>query len=223
MLLLERASLTRMVRTGKPAEPTEAETWRAAIEVAARWMRLADTAAELKKARNVRNRADNAAMDACFVNVRAMINFAFGNVNGVWGPNDIRPSDFVGHVWWPEDETGTFDREIRGRLPVINGMVLHLTWDLVTNTETLAMSLLRTTALVNYAMGLFVTKLGLVESRYHEVFLQAYSDHVREVMPELDPHLGETAFDLAPPRRFDRDDGRAIATALIAFASQQRP
>jgi hypothetical protein len=106
---------------------TQAELERAASEVCKDWT----TAAELAHLAEttfpfVRSPEQNAVITALVVHYRCLVNFVAGDYNGRWGKHDICPEDFIGRPWSTSDQD--LDRDMRGRLKVLNTEQQHISW-----------------------------------------------------------------------------------------------
>lgn len=95
------------------------------------WTQMAGCAARLEQVQTIRSPEDNATLEALLLHARCLINFLCGNHRGVWQADDMKPADFLRRPWvLPDDE---MDRRLRGRLPIINRSLAHLSWKRVTN------------------------------------------------------------------------------------------
>jgi hypothetical protein len=110
---------------------SEDERFEAAHEVGREWFLLAQGAADLSVAPNLRSRADQATLEAFLVRNRALIRFACGGRTGGRKDRDIQPRDFLDRDWWPSDEQA--DRRLRGRLATIDRAFVRIGWDRVTH------------------------------------------------------------------------------------------
>ena len=175
-----------------------------AVAIKREWQLLGESAAELNTGFGVRTPAEQAAFDACFVHIRCLINFLCGDYKAHRSGNDITPSDFLGRDWWPDDAED-LDRNLRGRLRVINREVLHLSWGRVDATEFIWWSMVFLVRLTHHSMCLFLGELER-EAELHEgvgsclpVLYDAQAS-VEVLLPAWDPSMPQTAVELAPPR-----------------------
>lgn len=159
------------------------------------WMLLADMASLLPQGRD-RTLAETAALESTFVHARCLINFCCGDYGGRRHKGDIQPADFLGVDWWPRDEQ--FDRKLRGRLPVINQLMQHLSWQRVLDKQSVIWSVVFLAHEVDWAMRLFVAELRATRSRWLDPF-EMQESLVRARLPALD-QPAETMPHLAPAR-----------------------
>ncbi len=169
------------------------------------WKLLGESAAELGGDFGERTARQQAAFDSTFVHIRCLINFLCGGYTGSRHDNDITPSDFLGRDWWPDDDQ-QFDRQMRGRLSVMNTEVLHLSWDRVDRTEPIWWSLILMARLTHHAMCLFVEELECEAGASPGVAacLPVFYEAQRATegaLPSVPRRTGETAVTLAPERR----------------------
>ncbi len=97
-----------------------------AQDVASEWRAVVKIASSLESVRGPRSFDQSALLDAGMLHYRCIVNFCCGNFKGKWMSNDLKPQDFLGRPWWPEDNE--FDRRLRGRLATINKALVHLSW-----------------------------------------------------------------------------------------------
>jgi hypothetical protein len=135
--------------------PSELE--QAASHVAYEWTSLAGMAVELAKIQGARTLIQNALLEAFLVHDRCLINFLCGGYTGARDPKDLQPKDLLGREWWPPDEE--FDRRLRGRLPVINQNLAHLSWQRVRSEEPVSWQALFIAHETSWGMGLFVDEV----------------------------------------------------------------
>jgi hypothetical protein len=168
------------------------------------WRRLGSSARLLGKADIVRTDRDNAAMDSAFVHARCLINFLCGNYMGTWQRGDIKPADFLGHDWFPDDNRN-FDRELRGRLRIMNKAVVHATWDRVTSDEAVIWSMIVVAHQVSFGMRLFGVELDAQKATSDVAVVVAPMvvrawEEIEPMLPPISKRTGETRVPLAPER-----------------------
>lgn len=180
-----------MAGTGR----STADLQSAAMYVGFEWTSLAEMSAELAKITGARTiPAEHALMEACFLHLRCLIDFCCGTVEGRRHRNDIQPMNFLGVDWWPPDP---LDRRLRGRLPVINKHLAHLSWERVTDTTPIMWPMASLAHEVTSAMKLFVrelrTKQGVCLGQFEAAERRALAS-----LPSL--HGPETLGPLGPVR-----------------------
>jgi hypothetical protein len=177
---------------------TEDELLEAAVAVDYEWVAMAELARNLDGVIGVRTEADNNAMEAFLVHYRCMVNFLCGDYKGNWYPTDIQPEDFLGEPWWPQDEE--LDRRMRGRLPIINTELQHLSWQRVTNRDAVKWSTVSMAHEVSFAAERFVDEAERVRPGRVAANLRITTQHVGAVLPPVE-QLPHTEVPPAPARR----------------------
>ena len=169
----------------------------AAHHVGYEWLTLAEMTAELDQVPGTRTLTQTALLEALLIHARCLINFVCGDRDGRHHKDDIIPADFLGYEWWPADQE--LDRTLRGRLPMINKHLAHVSWDRVTDGSTLIWSVVLVSHQTHWAMKLFTAEAQLAASSQAPLF-QDVLTAADAVMPALG-RRGETPPLLAPPRR----------------------
>lgn len=168
----------------------------AASHVVYEWVSLAEMTAELAKVTGQRALIENALLEAVLLHNRCLINFVCGNLKGGHAKNDIQPADFLRRDWWPEDEQ--FDRQLRGRLPMLNKHLAHLSWERVTDSTPVLWSVILVSHQTHWGMKLFTAEAVRTGSTQASIF-EASRDRVELALPELG-RVAETSPVLAPVR-----------------------
>lgn len=168
----------------------------AASHVVYEWVTMAEMTAELAGVAGARSVIENALLEALLVHNRCLVNFVSGDWLGRHGKRDIQPQDFLGYPWWPSDEE--FDRELRGRLSVINKHLAHLSWDRVADRAPVMWSVVLISHQSHWGMKLFTEEARRAGSNQAEAFEEA-RDSAEGVLPRLG-RVGETTPVLAPRR-----------------------
>ena len=151
---------------------------------------------ELAKVTGQRALLENALLEAVLLHNRCLINFVCGNSKGERDKNDIQPADFLGRDWWPEDEQ--LDRQLRGRLPMLNKHLAHLSWKRVTDSTPVLWSVILVSHQTHWGMKLFTAEAARVGSTQASIF-EANRDRVELALPRLG-QVAETSPVLAPLR-----------------------
>jgi hypothetical protein len=181
-----------------PAAPTDRDLDAAAVHVVYEWVALAEMTAELAKVTSVRTTVEHALLEAVLVHNRCLINFLCGDVNGRHGRRDIVPADFLGYEWWPDDDED-FDRLLRGRLPVLNKHLAHLSWERVTDATPVLWSVVLIGHQTHWGMKLFTVEAVKASSPQASLF-DANRVRSEAAMPPLGK-VAETRPVLAPERK----------------------
>ncbi|MGH9151835.1 MAG: hypothetical protein ACRD03_05465 [Acidimicrobiales bacterium] len=141
----------------------------------------------------------NATLEALLVHARCLINFLCGNYKGEWLPSDMRPADFVRTAWvLPDDE---MDRRLRGRLPVINESLAHLSWKRVTNTQGVIWPTGLVAHEVHWSMHKFVDAVRAMNTSSAALWSVAAAEADRWMPPRRTNWAELRGFEPAPPRK----------------------
>lgn len=181
------------------ARPCRSETdlEQAALHVSYELTSLAEMAAELVRVHGARDLHQNALLESFLVHNRNLINFIAGGYKGSRDSGDIQPADFLGYDWWPGDEE--YDRRIRGRLPVINQNLQHLSWARVQADDFVMWPMGFLAHETTWGMRLFVAELRKADGRrlgQFELSLQI----AHAALPPFEQKPQTTA-PMAPPRK----------------------
>lgn len=178
------------------------ELERAAHLIAHELGQVVDLAGLLAKVRSHRDAGAEGWIDALFVHERCLIGLLCGDYAGRWRPTDIKPSDYLGRDWVLPDEE--LDQQLRGRLPVINRMMAHLSWDQVTDETPIRWSGTFLAHEITYAVGLFIRALDKAGSSSHPILSAAHA-RAQESLPQWTGRDPQTPVNPAPPRRRGSD------------------
>ena len=103
----------------------------------------------------------------------------------------------MGHPWVLPD--GDLDRQLRGRLPVINKQMAHLSWDRITDQNPTMWATTFLAHEITYALVVFVDDLQVSNSQEHLILTAAHK-RVLAVLPKW-ADTPQTPVTPAPPRR----------------------
>ncbi|HET6298900.1 MAG TPA: hypothetical protein VFG33_36360, partial [Kribbella sp.] len=143
----------------------------------------------------VRSPEQNAVITALVVHYRCLVNFVSGDFKGKHGPQDICPEDFLGATWSPSDQN--LDRDMRGRLAVLNSEQQHISWKRLEGNLTL------------WPFGFLIREVNSALWEFTDLLLQqggygaAEFDRARRTTAPLLPYRefrAISAVDHAPPR-----------------------
>lgn len=162
------------------------------------WTQMAGCAARLELARGVRSPEENATLEALLVHVRCLINFLCGNYKGEWSATDMKPADFIRSSWSLPDEE--MDRRLRGRLPIINKSLAHLSWQRVTNKDGVLWPSGLVAHEVHWSMFQFVAEIGACNACSAPLWSVAAEKADRWMPPRRTDWMELRGFSLAPVR-----------------------
>lgn len=166
------------------SQRTPAELARSASEVCKDWTTAAELVHQAETTfPHVRSAEQTAVITAVIVHYRCLVNFVSGNYDGKWGRHDICPEDFTGAPWWPSDQE--LDREMRGRLNVLNTEQQHVSWKRLEGNMTL------------WPVGFLIREVSFALSEFTDLLLQRNLPGAVEF-----DQARRTAAPLLPPKRF---------------------
>lgn len=162
------------------------------------WTQMAGCAARLAPVDRVRTPEENATLEALLLHGRCLINFLCGNYKGRWQPDDMKPADFLRASWTLPDEE--MDRRLRGRLPIINRTLTHLSWRRVTDPDAVMWPTGLVAHEIHWSLNQFVFAVESANSSSASLWRAAANEAKRWMPPRRTDWTELRGFEPAPDR-----------------------
>ena len=172
------------------------------------WTQMASCAARLEQVDRVRTPEENTTLEALLLHGRCLINFVCGDYRGRWRATDMKPADFLRTSWILPDEE--MDRRLRGRLPVINRSLTHLSWERITDPEGVMWPTGLVAHEVHWTLHQFVMEVDRTDRGLSDLWRAAAAEADRWMPPRRTDWAELRGFGPAPKR-----EGRPVEPIAI--------